>query len=451
MKAKPGKKAKNQTVINIDFSKYETALGSTRTIKVSGKVARVVGLVVEGIGPSLSIGGICDIYPKDSSIPVSAEVVGFHDNRILMMPLGELRGVSPGCHIAARSESAIVKVGDSLLGRVVDGLGEPIDGGRPLLNVVDRSIYNTPPHPLTRRRIREPLDLGIRAINGLHTVGRGQRMGILAGTGVGKSVLLGMIAKYTTADVNVIAMIGERGREVREFIESNLGEEGMKRSVVVVATSDKPPLIRMRGAFVATAIAEYFRDQGKNVLLLMDSLTRFSMAQREIGLSVGEPPTTKGYTPSVFATLPKLLERAGACDGDGSITGLYSVLIEGDDISDPISDATRAILDGHILLSRRLSNMGRYPAIDTLGSISRVMTDVITQEHQALAVKLKELYSIYSEAEDLINIGAYVSGSNKRIDMAVAKIDAINAFLAQGINESVSVESSVEALRGIFN
>ncbi|VAX22300.1 Flagellum-specific ATP synthase FliI [hydrothermal vent metagenome] len=433
---------------DIDFEKYTSALTKSRSIKVSGKVARVVGLVVEGIGPDLSIGGVCDIYPNNSSEPIGAEVVGFNDNRILMMPLGELHGISPGCHIAVRSESATINVGDSILGRVVDGLGRPIDNKGAIVGREERPLYGPAPHPLTRRRIRKPLDLGVRAINGLFTIGQGQRIGVLAGTGVGKSILLGMMAKYTQADVNVIALVGERGREVREFIENNLGEEGMKKSVVVVATSDNPPLVRMRGAFVATAIAEYFRDQGKNVLLMMDSLTRFSMAQREIGLSVGEPPATKGYTPSVFAALPKLLERAGTSDGPGSITGLYTVLIEGDDINEPISDAARAILDGHILLSRRLASLGHYPAIDVLNSISRVMVDVASEEHRGLAERLKGLYSIYSEAEDLINIGAYVAGSNPKIDSAVKKIDAMNTFLKQGMNESMSLDASIEALKG---
>ncbi|VAX20170.1 Flagellum-specific ATP synthase FliI [hydrothermal vent metagenome] len=436
--------------MKVDFSKYGEALVKSRPIKVSGKVSRIVGLVVEGIGPDLSIGGICEIFPKHSSTPISAEVVGFNDNRILMMPLGELRGVSPGCHIAVRSEAASIKVDNSILGRVVDGLGIPIDGKGPLLCKTERSLYSAPPHPLSRRRITKPLDLGIRAINGLLTIGQGQRIGILSGTGVGKSVLLGMMSKYTKADVTVIALVGERGREVREFIENNVGEEGLKKAVAVVATSDNPPLLRMRGAFVATAIAEYFRDQGKNVLLLMDSLTRFSMAQREIGLSVGEPPATKGYTPSVFAALPKLLERAGACDGPGSITGLYTVLIEGDDISEPISDATRAILDGHILLSRRLSSLGHYPAIDLLGSISRVMGDVAPQEQQDLALKFKELYAVYTEAEDLINIGAYVTGSNPGIDAAITKIDALNDFLRQRIHESASITDSLTALKNII-
>jgi len=439
-------------MIKVDFSKYDEALKDSKPIKVSGKVSRIVGLVIEGIGPDLPIGGTCDIFPADSSDPVGAEVVGFIGNRILMMPLGDSRGISPGCHIAARRrELAEIKVDDSILGRVVDGLGKPIDGKGPLLCKAYRSIYSDPINPLDRKRISEPLDLGIRAVNGLLTIGKGQRIGILSGTGVGKSILLGMMAKNTSADVNVIGLIGERGREVKEFIEQNLGEEGMKRSVVVVATSDNPPLIRMRGAFVATAIAEYFRDQGKSVLLMMDSLTRFAMAQREIGLSAGEPPATKGYTPSVFAMLPKLLERAGASAGDGSITGLYTVLIEGDDISEPISDATRAILDGHLFLSRRLASLGHFPAIDLLGSISRVMIDVVSPEHLNLSTRFKEVYATYREAEDLINIGAYVAGSNPRIDNAISKIDAMNQYLRQGMDESETMENSIIRLTEILN
>lgn len=437
-------------MIKTDFSKFSDALAKSEPIRASGKVSRVVGLVVEGIGPDLPIGGTCDIYPHNSSMPLAAEVVGFIDNKILMMPLGDLRGVSPGCLIAARKESATIKVDDTILGRVIDGLGDPLDDKGPLLCKGERSLYSDPINPIARKRITEPIDLGVRAVNGLLTVGRGQRLGILSGTGVGKSVLLGMMAKYTNADVNVIGLIGERGREVKEFIEDNLGKEGMKRSIVVAATSDAPPLIRMRGAFMATAIAEYFRDRGKNVLLMMDSLTRFSMAQREIGLSIGEPPATKGYTPSVFAVLPRLLERAGTGAGDGSITGLYTVLIEGDDISEPISDATRAILDGHLILSRRLASLGHFPAIDLLGSISRVMIEVTSPEHQELAIKFKELYATYREAEDLINIGAYVAGSNKRIDNAIEKIDRMNDFLRQRIGESATIAESIESLEKVL-
>ncbi len=431
----------------VNFAKYNEALSKSRPIKISGKVARIVGLVVEGIGPDLSVGGICHIFPKDPTYPpVLAEVVGFSDNRILMMPLGELRGVAPGCHIAVQSESATVHVDDTLLGRVIDGTGNPIDGKAPLQCKEERSLYAEPLNPMQRKRIVQPLDLGIRAMNGLLTVGMGQRIGIMAGAGVGKSALLGMMAKYSNSDINVVSLIGERGRELREFVEGSLGEEGLKRSVVVVVTSDQPPLIRVRGAHLSMAIAEYFRDKGKNVLFMMDSLTRFSMAQREIGLSVGEPPASKGYTPSVFAALPRLLERAGTCGGDGSITGLYTVLVEGDDLTDPIADASRAVLDGHVILSRKLASMGHYPAIDILDSISRVMVDVTPQAYQALATKFREVYSTYRESEDLINIGAYVAGSNPRIDNAMAKIDGMNAFLRQNLDERSDINSTAMAL-----
>ncbi len=436
--------------VSVDFEKYQDILTRTSTIRVSGKVARVVGLVVEGIGPDLSVGGICDIYPKTKGLPpVQAEVVGFSGNRILMMPLGELRGIAPGCHIAVRKESATVRVDDSILGRVIDAAGNPLDGKGPLLCKGERSLYADPINPMTRARISKPLDVGIRAINGLLTIGQGQRIGIMAGAGVGKSVLLGMMAKNTTADINVIGLIGERGRELREFIEKNLGEEGMRRSVVVVATSDQSPLLRVRASYIATSIAEHFRDQGKNVLLMMDSLTRYAMAQREIGLSVGEPPATKGYTPSVFASLPRLLERAGTCAGKGSITGLYTVLIEGDDLAEPISDASRAILDGHLFLSRRLAGLNHYPAIDLLNSISRVMPDVVGPEHMKKANRFRELYATYREAEDLINIGAYVKGSNARIDASVAKIDQMTQFLLQGIEERSDFSATTASLNKV--
>ena len=432
------------------FNKYFQAVTESDTLRISGKVSRVVGLVVEGEGPDLPVGAVCEIFPEGSgdpnspAEPIGAEVVGFDGNKIFVMPYGDTRGISSGCLIRSKSHTATVPVDDSILGRVINALGEPIDGKGPLLLKDETPLYADPVSPISRRRITEPIDLGIRAVNGLVTVGRGQRMGILSGTGIGKSVLLGMMAKYTDADINVIALIGERGREVRDFIEQNIGEEGMKRSVVVVATSDSPPLLRKRGAFVATAIAEYFRDRGKNVLLMMDSITRFAMAQREIGLSIGEPPATKGYTPSVYSLLPKLLERAGSSDGPGSITGLYTVLIEGDDISEPISDATRAILDGHLVLSRRLASLGHYPAIDILNSISRVMVDVVPPDHMEAALRMRELYAVYSEAEDLINIGAYVAGSNPRIDEAISKIDTINSYLRQRITEKVTLFESME-------
>ena len=366
------------------------------------------------------------------------------------MPLEEIHGIAPGCKVVARQQRAVLPVGPGLLGRVIDGLGHPIDGKGPIAAECEYPIYATALNPLQRKRIRQPLDLGIRVINGLLTVGCGQRIGVFAGSGVGKSVLLGMIARKTKADVNVIALIGERGREVNEFIDKELGPEGLSRSVIVVATSDRLPLIRMRGAFIATAIAEYFRDQGRNVNLMMDSVTRFAMAQREIGLALGEPPTTKGYTPSVFTILPKLLERAGTSANNGTITGLYTVLVEGDDSNEPIADAVRSILDGHINLSRDLAMQNHYPAIDVLGSISRVMVDVVNDQHKQNANQFKEILATYRKAEDLINIGAYVSGSNAKIDHAIEMIDRINAYLRQDIDETVLFDDSIDQLEAMF-
>ena len=434
----------------IDLTKYCTQVEGFNPVKVNGRVTQVVGLTIEGHLPGTTIGEICDIYPRQNGSSIISEVVGFRDNKVLLMPLGEMEGIGPGSRIVAKRQKAVLKVGNSLLGRVIDGLGNPIDDKEPINANSERSIYSIPINPLHRRLIRETLDLGVRAINGLLTCGKGQRMGILSGTGVGKSVLLGMIARNTDADVNVIALIGERGREVREFIERDLGDEGLRRSVVVVATSDQPPLIRMRGAYVATAVAEYYRDQGKQVILMMDSLTRFAMAQREVGLAIGEPPTTKGYTPSVFSLLPKLLERAGTCSGDGSITGLYTVLVEGDDISEPIADAVRSILDGHIILSRALAVQNHYPSIDVLNSISRIMIDIITPKHREWANKLTSTLSTYKKAEDLINIGAYIKGSNPGIDYAIEMVDRINAYLKQGIEEKVGFEESVTQLKELF-
>ncbi len=435
---------------SIDFKKYHHALKETNPIKINGKVIRVVGLVVEGNGPDSSIGGLCDIYPKGKLQPIGAEVVGFRDKSILLMPLGDTRGIGPENLIVARRERASIKVSDELLGRVIDGLGNPIDEKGRIRTGIEQPLYAAPINPLKRKRISEPLDLGIRAINGILTCGKGQRLGILAGTGVGKSVTMGMIARNTNADVNVIALIGERGREVKDFIEKNLGEEGLKRSVIVAATSDQPPLIRMRGAFIATAVAEYFREKGMDVILMMDSVTRFAMAQREVGLAIGEPPTTKGYTPSVFATLPKLLERAGTASDRGSITGLYAVLVEGDDLSEPIADSTRAILDGHIILSRSLAAHNHYPAIDIMNSVSRVMIDIVSKEQMNLAHKIKEIIATYKEAEDLINIGAYVKGSNPKIDYAVNMVDRINKYLIQGIEERADFNESIESLKSLF-
>jgi flagellum-specific ATP synthase len=366
------------------------------------------------------------------------------------MPLEEIRGIGPGCRVVARQQNAVVAVGSGLLGRVIDGLGNPIDGKGPVVSETEYPIYAPSLNPLLRRRIHKPLDLGVRVINGLLTVGCGQRVGVFAGSGVGKSVLLGMIARKTRADVNVIALIGERGREVNEFIQKELGEEGLRRSVLVVATSDRLPLIRMRGAFIATAIAEFFRDQGHHVNLMMDSVTRFAMAQREIGLALGEPPTTKGYTPSVFTLLPKLLERAGTSESRGTITGLYTVLVEGDDANEPIADAVRSILDGHINLTRDLAMQNHYPAIDVLASISRVMDDIVDQNHRQNANQLKQIMATYRKAEDLINIGAYVAGSNPKIDHAIAMHDKINDYLQQDIGETVKFEDSVGQMAVLF-
>ena len=435
---------------NLDLTKFHTCLDSTCAIRAVGRVTNVIGLVIEAHGPVSCLGTVCDIYTTDKNMPVTAEVSGFNNNKVLLMPLEDIHGIAPGCRVVARRQRAVLPVGLGLLGRVIDGLGRPIDGKGPIAAAGEYPIYTTAQNPLQRQRIRRPLDLGIRTINGLLTVGYGQRVGVFAGSGVGKSVLLGMIARKTKADVNVIALIGERGREVNEFIDKELGPEGLARSVIVVATSDRLPLIRMRGAFIATAIAEYFRDQGRDVNLMMDSVTRFAMAQRELGLALGEPPTTKGYTPSVFTILPKLLERAGTSAKSGTITGLYTVLVEGDDSNEPIADALRSILDGHIYLSRDLAMQNHYPAIDVLGSVSRVMVDVVENGHKLNADRFKEILAVYRKAEDLINIGAYVSGSNVKIDYAIEMIDRLNAYLRQDIRETVGYDDSVAQLSNLF-
>ncbi len=417
------------------------------TIKIWGKVTRIIGLVVEGYCPNASIGSLCEISPLDpNGKSVYAEIVGFRDLRALLMPLGDLRGLGPGSLIRVIKASATIKVGNNLLGRVIDGMEQSLDSLPLPLLTDEMPLYALPPGPMERQNITDSLDLGIRAINGLITCGMGQRMGIMAGSGVGKSVLLGMMSRSAKADINVIALIGERGREVREFIERDLGKDGLARSVLVVVTSDQSPLLRMRGAFVATAIAEYFCEQGKNVLLMMDSVTRFAMAMREIGLAIGEPPTTKGYTPSVFATLPKLLERAGKFRNKGSITGLYTVLVDGDDMTEPVADSVRSILDGHIVLSRDIAAKNHYPAIDVLNSASRVMRDIVSPRHLELAGKARNALATFKEAEDLINIGAYSKGSNSKIDYAITKIDAINSFLQQGFDESTPFQPTLEQL-----
>ncbi|HBH88137.1 MAG TPA: flagellar protein export ATPase FliI [Syntrophaceae bacterium] len=433
-----------------DFERCHRMIEQVRPIKMYGKVNQIIGLVVEGQGPCSSIGEMCEIYANGNGEALSAEVVGFKAGKVLMMPLEGSRGVGPGCKIVSLGKKADVKVGRGLLGRVIDGMGNPIDGKGPVEYHTEYPIYFSPINPLRRKRVTEVMDLGIRVINALLTCGKGQKMGVFSGSGVGKSVLLGMIAKNTQADVNVIGLIGERGREVREFLEKNLGKKGLERSVVVVATSDTHPIIRMRAAYVATSIAEYFRDQGNDVLLMVDSLTRFAMAQREVGLSVGEPPTTKGYTPSVFSLMPKLLERVGAVEGKGSITGLYTILVEGDDFDEPIADAARSILDGHVVLSRLLAAKNHYPAVDVLKSISRVMIDVVDDEHKGKAGNISNILATYRKTEDLINIGAYVKGSNPEVDLAIDMIGKVNAFLTQGIDDKVSFEESKRDMFGLF-
>ncbi|HEY9855036.1 MAG TPA: flagellar protein export ATPase FliI [Stenomitos sp.] len=428
---------------------YLDRVAALDPVRQEGKVAQVVGLVVESFGPQASLGELCRISLGLGRPPLLAEVVGFRDDRLLLMPLGPLEGVRPGTPVVATGELLGVRVGPELLGRVLDGLGNPIDGKGPLLAKGRAALDANPPNPLTRMRIHESLPLGVRAMDSLLTCGNGQRIGIFAGSGVGKSTLLGMIARNAKADLNVIALIGERGREVREFLERDLGPEGLARSVVVVATSDQPALQRLKGAFVATSIAEYFRDQGANVILMMDSVTRFAMAQREVGLAVGEPPATKGYTPSVFALLPRLLERSGTSDV-GAITALYTVLVEGDDTNEPIADTVRGILDGHVILSRDLAAQNHYPAIDILGSVSRVMTEIVPEEQLRAAAQLRETLAVYREARDLINIGAYAKGSNPSIDRAIERIDSVNAFLRQGVYEPSPFEETVGALRGLF-
>ena len=435
-------------MINVDVEKY-LALKEKKYYRKLGKVSKIVGLTIESIGPDARLNDLCRITSdKSGGQEVMAEVVGFKDNRVLLMPFESVDGIGPGSLVENTGDVLRVKVGPEILGKVVDGLGRPIDGSE-IEHGEAYSVEAPAPDPMTREIIHDVLPLGVKAVDGLITVGKGQRIGIFAGSGVGKSTLLGMFARNTKADINVIALIGERGREVREFIERDMGEEGMKRSVVVVATSDKPALIRNKAAKTATAIAEYFRDQGKDVLLMMDSLTRFSMAQREIGLASGEPPVTRGYPPSVYSEMPKLLERAGTA-GQGSITGLYTVLVDGDDFNEPITDTARSILDGHIMLSRKLGHKNHYPAIDILQSISRVMSQIATKEHKQLAGKLKTVMATYNEAEDLINIGAYKSGSNKNIDFAISKIDKVNDFLTQGVDEKYDFEEEMQLLQEIF-
>jgi flagellum-specific ATP synthase len=414
-------------------------------IRVNGKVTQVIGLTVESEGPDASIGDVCYIYPYKSNEPLKAEVVGFKNNKVILMPLGELHSIGPGCDVVGTSKPLTVQVGHELLGKVLDGLGQPLDGTFLPSRMTSFSTNNSPSNPLKRPRVLEPISVGVRCIDGLLTIGKGQRVGIFAGSGVGKSTLMGMIARNTSADVNVIALIGERGREVLDFIERDLGPEGLARSVVVVATSDQPALIRIKGALIATSIAEYFRDRGLNVMLMMDSVTRFAMAQREVGLAVGEPPATRGYTPSVFATLPKLLERSGT-GPKGSITAFYTVLVDGDDMNEPIADAVRGILDGHIVLNRNIANRGHYPAIDVLASVSRVMKEIASKDQIAAADQLKRMLSVYKDSEDLINIGAYQKGSNPEIDRSIDYIQSIWDYTKQEVDEKVNYTEAVNKL-----
>jgi flagellum-specific ATP synthase len=432
------------------WSLYREIIEKTPAVRRYGRVNQVIGLVIEGLGPAAAIGDICRIQVKGRGGPIPAEVVGFRDHKILLMPLGDSRGIQPGDAILPLGVPAQAQVAPALLGRVLDAMGNPLDDRRPLKAEKEYPLYAPPADPVFRRRISDPVDVGVKAINALLAIGKGQRMAVFSGSGVGKSTLLGMMARHTTAQVNVVALIGERGREVREFIEKDLGEEGLERSVVVVATSDQHPLLRMRGAYLATAIAEYFRDRNQDVLLMMDSITRFAMAAREVGLAIGEPPASKGYTPSVFAQLPKLLERAGTSAGQGSITGLYTVLVEGDDLNDPVADSIRSIADGHIVLSRDLANQSHYPPIDILASVSRVMNDIVSPEQKAARNQLVSLLAVYRKAEDLINIGAYVKGSNPQIDYAIKKIGEVQAFLRQGVDEKVPFAESLAGLRSLF-
>lgn len=430
------------------FESLRETVRTARAFTYGGVVVDIVGLLIESSGPKMRMGEICRLIPR-SGIPILGEAVGFRDGRVLIMPYGDLDGIAPGSLVESTGKELRVPAGDGMLGRVTDALGFPMDK-RPLWRVEKYCpTMERPPGPLDRGRIDSPLATGVRSIDGLLTLGEGQRIGIFSGSGVGKSTLMGMIARNTSGEVNVIALIGERGREVKEFIERDLGEEGLSRSVVVVATSDEPALMRIKAAYVATAIAEYFRDQGLSVLIMMDSITRWCMALREVGLAVGEPPTTRGYTPSVFASLPKLLERAGK-SSTGSITGIYTVLVEGDDMDEPIADATRGILDGHLVLSRELAEMGHYPAVDVLASVSRLMTTVTEQDQVSAAQKMRSVLATYRKAEDLINIGAYVRGSNHRIDEALSCIDNVNDFLRQPVSAKSTFEETVAKLKSLF-
>ncbi|MDL2273078.1 flagellar protein export ATPase FliI [Oscillospiraceae bacterium OttesenSCG-928-G22] len=434
----------------LDFAKYSDILRDIDPLRYSGHVYKISGLTVESNGPAVKIGEMCHIFPLKGDSFILAEVVGFREKNVLLMPYGSLEGVGPGSRVVSTNRSLSVGVGESFKGRILDGLGNPMDDKGPLVVETHYPIENSPPSPMARKRIHDILPLGVRAIDGFLTIGRGQRVGIFAGSGVGKSTLLGMIARNALADINVIVLIGERGREVKDFLEKDLGEEGLKRSVLVIATSDRPAIIRNKAAMVGTAIAEYFRDKGLNVLMMMDSLTRFSMAQREIGMATGEPPVSRGYTPSVYTSLPKLLERTGNSD-KGSITALYTVLVEGDDLNEPITDTARSILDGHIVLTRQLANRNHYPAIDVLASISRLMPDIADPAYMDIANRTKNMMAVYRDAEDLINIGAYKTGSNPEIDQAIRLMPKINDILRQRVDALTPFEETLDSIRALWN
>lgn len=436
-------------MISIDLDPYIAAVEDSEPLRVYGRIVEITGLAIRATGIDVSIGEACRIY-SDNTPPVDAEVVGFKEGKVILMATGEVSGIRHGSRVLPLGKHISIRVSDDLVGRVVDAAGHPIDGKGPVKGK-EYPLFISSMNPLKKQTIDKQIDVGIRAINGLLTCGKGQRVGIMAGSGVGKSVLLGMIAKYSEAPVNVIALIGERSREVREFVEKNLGKEGLAKSVIVVSTSDQTSLAKVRGAFTATAIADYFRSKGNDVLLLMDSLTRVAMAQREIGLAAGEPPTTRGYTPSVFALLPKLLEKVGTSEGAGSITGLYTVLVEGDDMLEPVADMSRSVLDGHIVLSRELAMENHYPSIDVLQSISRVMPHVIDERHKAYAGRFMEVFSTYKKFEDMINLGAYKHGSNFKVDYSIRLIDKLKNYLRQDMNAHVDFADSIQSLYFIFD
>lgn len=431
--------------MTLDFEEFRRDIAKSDTFRYMGKIEKIVGMTIEASGPACNIGDVCRIFSKDMQSFIKAEVVGFNKSNILLMPYTEIEGIGPGSIVDNTGDKLNVRAGEGLIGRIIDATGNPLDGGEEISYTEEVSISGIPVNPFTRPPIKETIELGVKAIDGMLTMGKGQRMGIFAGSGVGKSTLMGMIARKVKADVNVIALVGERGREVREFIERDLGEEGMARSVLVVATSDQPAMMRSKCPLTATAIAEYFMKQGKDVLLMMDSLTRYAMALREVGLSTGEPPIARGYTPSIYSNMPKLLERAGNFP-EGSITGIYTVLVEGDDTNEPIADTVRGIIDGHIILSRKIAAQNRYPAIDILESVSRLMSEIATTEHKDAAGQLRNLLSLYTSNYDLISIGAYKHGTNPALDEAIRKIDKIYGFLMQSVNESFTLEQSIQLL-----